>query len=202
MDETVNTGILRFYLPRSTQLRFDYSEASEIYEGKLYDISGTRIDCMASPTRWFFIFFQFRAGGRPNYDPDDLFQGDSESLMTMINFQLTDKFNMDVRYNRSIFFKRDTGDLAFDYRLYTGRLTYQINKYLFIRGIVEYNAYNEEITTDFLMSFLYIPGTVVHIGYGSIYEEWNDEMGIEKPTNRFLESKRGIFLKASYNWRI
>ena len=202
LDENFTMGILRFYFPYSTQLRFDVSKGSEVYEGELYDISKVRIDGLTSPTKWFFLMLQFRAGGSPNYDPEDLFQGDGESLMTLINFQLTEKFNSDFRYSRSILHKRETDELIYDYKLYTGRLTYQINKYLFIRGILEYNAYYEKLSTDFLISFTYIPGTVVHLGYGSLYEVWDDEMEMEQPSNRFIETKRGTFFKASYNWRI
>ena len=63
----------------------------------------------------------------------------------------------------------------FDYLIARGRMTYQLNKYLFFRGILEYDNYRESIKTDFLASFTYIPGTVFHIGYGSLYEnkKWN-----------------------------
>ena len=55
---------------------------------------------------------------------------------------------------------------------------------------------------DFLASFTYIPGTVIHIGYGSLYEklEWREEAFL--PSDRFLESKRSFFFKASYLWRL
>ncbi|MBL7083992.1 MAG: hypothetical protein ISS41_10255 [Candidatus Aminicenantes bacterium] len=74
-------------------------------------------------------------------------------------------------------------------------------KYLFFRGIIEYNSFRKRLVTDFLASFTYIPGTVMHIGYGSLYEkiEWvNDEY---VSSDRFLEAKRGFFFKASYLWR-
>jgi hypothetical protein len=56
--------------------------------------------------------------------------------------------------------------------------------------------------TDFLASFTYIPGTVIHLGYGSLYEksEWQD--GDYVNADRFMETKRGFFFKASYLWRL
>ena len=53
-----------------------------------------------------------------------------------------------------------------------------------------------------LPSFLYIPGTVIHFGYGSLYEKiaWRD--GRYVPADHFLESSRGLFFKASYLWRL
>jgi hypothetical protein len=49
---------------------------------------------------------------------------------------------------------------------------------------------------------MYIPGTVIHIGYGSSYEklEWLD--GVYVSSDHFLETKRGFFFKASYLWRL
>ena len=81
------------------------------------------------------------------------------------------------------------------------RITYQVNKYLFIRAIGEYNSYRESIKTDFLASFTYIPGTVFHIGYGSLYENktWNGTDYIEG--DRITEMKRGFFAKISYLFR-
>ena len=56
--------------------------------------------------------------------------------------------------------------------------------------------------TDFLASFTYIPGTVIQLGYGSLYDKvaWVD--GEFRESDRFLEMKRGLFFKASYLWRI
>jgi hypothetical protein len=56
--------------------------------------------------------------------------------------------------------------------------------------------------TDFLASFTYIPGTVIQLGYGSLYDrvEWID--GEYSEAGRFLEMKRGLFFKASYLWHL
>ena len=77
-----------------------------------------------------------------------------------------------------------------------------MNKYLFFRGVVEYNSFRRELLTDLLASFTYIPGTVIQLGYGSIYDkvDWVD--GEYRESNRFLEMKRGLFFKASYLWRL
>ncbi len=81
-------------------------------------------------------------------------------------------------------------------------MTYQVNWYLFFRGILEYNDYRTELLTDFLASFTYIPGTVIHIGYGSLYDRIRWENGEYVDSDRFLEAKRAFFFKTSYLWRI
>jgi hypothetical protein len=77
-----------------------------------------------------------------------------------------------------------------------------MNRYLFFRGIVEYNAFRREMLIDLLASFTYIPGTVLQLGYGSLYDktEWVD--GEYRDAPGLLEMKRGIFFKASYLWRL
>lgn len=83
-----------------------------------------------------------------------------------------------------------------------GRLTYQFNHYLFFRAIAEYNKFRRTLLTDFLASFTYIPGTVLHAGYGSLYQRIAWENGIYVNADRFLESRRGFFFKMSYLWRL
>jgi hypothetical protein len=92
----------------------------------------------------------------------------------------------------------------FDYGISRFRTTYQFNRYLFLRGILEYNSFYEDLTTDFLLSFTYIPGTVMHIGYGSLYEkqQWNELNNRYEMVDNFNEMKRGLFFKASYLYRL
>lgn len=67
---------------------------------------------------------------------------------------------------------------------------------------MEYNSFRKRLMTDFLASFTYIPGTVIHIGYGSLYEKIRWEEGDYRPSDNFLETQRGFFFKASYLWRL
>ena len=108
--------------------------------------------------------------------------------------------SLSLRY--SDFTRASDGVREFDYTILRGRATYQVNKYLFFRAIVEHNSFRKRLTSDLLASFTYIPGTVVHIGYGSAYERiaWQD--GAYVGADRFLETRRGFFFKASYLWRL
>jgi hypothetical protein len=78
----------------------------------------------------------------------------------------------------------------------------EVFRYLFLRGIAEYNSFRKQLVTDLLASFTYIPGTVFHVGYGSLYEkvEWRDDGFV--PGRDLLETRRGVFVKASYLWRM
>ena len=91
--------------------------------------------------------------------------------------------------------------MVYTYPIERFKVTYQFNKYLFVRGILEYNGYRKSLLTDFLVSFNYIPGTVVYLGYGSLYDSF-DVMG-ERPfqPDQPYNMDRGIFMKLSYLYR-
>ena len=59
---------------------------------------------------------------------------------------------------------------------------------------------NDILTSDFLASFTYIPGTVIHVGYGSRYHKLKYVAPDYVDANRFMAMRRGFFVKASYNW--
>ena len=90
----------------------------------------------------------------------------------------------------------------YDYTIIRNRTTYQVNKYLFFRGIFEYNSFHKQLMTDLLASFTYIPGTVIHVGYGSLYEKLQWVEGEYRYANDYMETKRGLFFKASFLWRL
>jgi hypothetical protein len=118
-----------------------------------------------------------------------------------LNYQPLTKFQSDLSLNYSDFYQLDSKEPEFNYVIIRSRNTFQLTSKLFIRGIVEYNSAEKDLTTDFLVSFTYIPGTVVHLGYGSLYQKqwWN---GHEyQPGTDYMEKNRGFFFKASYLWR-
>jgi hypothetical protein len=106
-----------------------------------------------------------------------------------------------LSYTYIDFYRKSDRQKVYDYGIVRSRNTFQINKYLFLRAIFEYNTFYSRLTTDGLISFTYIPGTVVHVGYGSAYEklEWTGNEYVE--SHRFLETQRGFFFKVSYLWR-
>lgn len=101
-------------------------------------------------------------------------------------------------------FRESPREKIYDYNIYRGRLTYQVNKYFFFRGVIEYNSFRRQLLSDILASFTTIPGTVIHIGYGSLYKKlaWEEETGLYRESDRFMEIQRGFFFKASYLWRL
>ncbi|HJV22066.1 MAG TPA: hypothetical protein VJ570_05185, partial [Holophagaceae bacterium] len=75
------------------------------------------------------------------------------------------------------------------------------NEHFFLRAITERNTYRRELLTDFLASYTYVPGTVVYLGYGSLYKRVTWENGMYRDADHYLEMQRGLFFKASYLFR-
>lgn len=122
--------------------------------------------------------------------------------MGSVIYQPSEQFSLNLSLTYADLYRKETKDKVFDYAIGRGLLTYQMNKYLFFRGIVEYNTYRKELLTDFLASFTYIPGTVIQFGYGSLYNKLEWVEGEYRGADRFIEMKRGLFFKASFLWRL
>ena len=202
MFETLNLFCLRFMLPLSTMFRVDTILANEVFAGGRFNRSAIGFQLGTQVTKQLNLYAFFRSGGSIYYDPDDPYQGDSNRAMAEAVFQPTENLNFDISLSYADFFRRSNKEKIYDYTLVRSWNTYQVNKYLFLRAIVEYNTYRRRLTVDALASFTYIPGTVVYVGYGSALQklEWDGLDYVE--SDRFLETDRGFFFKVSYLWRL
>jgi hypothetical protein len=70
------------------------------------------------------------------------------------------------------------------------RNTYQFNRQFFLRLISQLDTSKRRILGDVLASYELSPGTVVHVGYGSILDAPEGD--------RYTPSARALFFKASY----
>jgi hypothetical protein len=199
--ETMNFFVLRFYLPRNTQVRFEGILANEIFAGNRFDRTGYGFRSESQVFKQVYVQTSIRRWGGIYYDPDAPYQGDETRFDIGVRYQPVDKLDFSLSLNYVNFFRRTSGEKIYDYTIVRSRNTFQVNKYLFLRGVVEYNFYRKRLTADALVSFTYIPGTVCYMGYGSAFErqEWNG--GEYVTSDRFFETKRGLFFKISYLWR-
>jgi hypothetical protein len=194
-------GGLSLILPRASRITAQYHWSDEVYEMRDFDTSGVQVQFSSQLTK------KFRAQGsvahqNAIYYSADPFPGVSTSATIAMLYQPSEQWLFDARGTYQGFSRASDGQRLYDYGIYRGKVTYQVNRYLFFRGIAEYNTYRRQLLTDALASFTYIPGTVLHAGYGSLYEKvaWQDDRWV--PGRDFLETRRGFFLKASYLWRL
>jgi hypothetical protein len=201
MFETVNLFTLRFWLPRSTMFRIDTLFANEVYAGERFGIGGAGFQTESQITKHVFLNLFFRRTGSVYYDPEDPYQGYGNRIGGYLQYQPIDKLSFILSLSYIDFFRDLDKQKIYDYAIIRSRNTFQINKYLFLRAILEYNSFRDRLTLDTLVSFTYIPGTVIYAGYGSAFEklEWD---GLDyRESDSFHETKRGFFFKVSYLWR-
>jgi hypothetical protein len=201
--ETGNVFVLRFSMPRQSQLRFDAILGNEVFADQRFTINAWRIQGYTQILKQLYLEASLRRGDRIYYDADDPFQGKGTSFSFYLTFQPTAKLSDSFSVQFSDFFRKAGGEKIYDYTILRDRLTFQFNKYLFLRAIVEYNTYYKKMNADLLASFTYIPGTVIYVGYGSAYEklQWRQDERDYLPADDFLRTKGSFFFKASYLWR-
>jgi hypothetical protein len=199
--ETANTLSLSALLVRSTRVSLAYSHATEVFLSQRFNTSVWIAQVTSQITKQFYIKVTYRDGKAIRYS-EEPFQGYGRKALATLGYQPSENFNWTFNFTYSDLFRDPTGEKIYDYTILRNRLVYQVNKYLFFRAVVEYNAYRRQLLADLLASFLYIPGTVIQLGYGSLYDRVRWEDGAYVNADRFLETRRGIFFKASYLWRL
>ncbi|MFB0517264.1 MAG: DUF5916 domain-containing protein [Candidatus Neomarinimicrobiota bacterium] len=222
MNDGCHNVYLQFGMPRTTLLELEYAQGTEVYEGVLFDRGRREVELSSQIFRSLYFLLEVGTQESPWYEEsDNPFQGDIAFQVAFLNFQPTESFSSEFVTVRQVFTSRKDNLELYDYQIYRNKTTYQLNKYLFIRGIldytyVKYRDYHikfpeagevpdeKGLTAEFLAGFTYIPGTVIYLGYGSRLENLAyDEVEMDYlPSSQITEMKRGLFFKASYNWRI
>lgn len=199
--ETQNTAALNFLLWRNTRISLGYTYANEIFLARRFQISGIHLGSSSQITKQLYFNVLVRSGKAIRYEADP-YQAKGKRASVLVIFQPSHKINLQFNATYSDLFRNSDSEKIYDYTILRTRGTYQVNKYLFFRGIIEYNSFYKNLLTDLLVSFTYIPGTVLQLGYGSLYEKLKWENGRYERHDHFLETKRGLFFKASYLWRL
>jgi hypothetical protein len=188
-------------LQGNASLRAQVDDSTEVFLGQRFRTDGVQASASSQVTNLLSLSASYRQGKGIRYTAEP-FQGHGSQAAAGVGFQPTDSLNLTLNWTHAVFYRDATGEKSYDYPIYRSRLTYQPNQSFFVRAIVEYNEYRRQVLTDFLASYTYIPGTVVYLGYGSLYKRQAWENGLYRPSNNFLEMQRGLFFKASYLWRM
>jgi hypothetical protein len=199
--ETTEQFDLRLMLPRTTQLAVGGRYATEVFLDQRFGRSNVKITGSSQLSKRLLLTLAYSYGEKIRYESAP-YQGRGNDAQASVTFLPSENLNFALSFTYSDFTRSADGLKEYDYTIIRSLNTYQVNKYLFFRAIVEYNSFRKQLMTDFLASFTYIPGTVIHVGYGSLYEKlgWREDEYV--PSDRFMETKRGLFFKASYLWRL
>jgi hypothetical protein len=198
--ETSNDFAVTAYFAGSWILRTRANYSTEIFGGQRFQTSGIHTQLRTQITKEVFANILYRRVRAIYYNTPPA-QGKSYIVSAVLILQPWDDLQGEADFTYSDFYRDADNAKLYDYPITRLKLTYQLNKYLFVRVIGQYNGYYKELATDLLASFTYIPGTVIYLGTGSIYDRvrWNGSDFSD--ADQLLEMRRGIFLKMSYLWR-
>ncbi|MCP4156060.1 MAG: carbohydrate binding family 9 domain-containing protein [bacterium] len=204
MMYTFNWMALELTMPRQTRIWLGGNIRSEVFANRRFDRKLVSVGGHTQILKRLYLDLALDHGKKVFYDINNPYQGKGTTAELTVKFQPTEKLSTSAGIIYTDFFREADNKKIYDYTILRSRNTFQFNKKLYIRGILEYNSYYKELRGDFLASFTYIPGTVLQAGYGSVYEKvrWNETQNNYMASTNFYETKRSFFLKASYLWRL
>jgi hypothetical protein len=201
-DDYVAVSGVRLSLTRQGFVRADRVVSQEAWQGAEYQGDQWRVWGNMQVLRWLRPTFFLSRGSSLYYDEVDPFVGPSSTARVGGLIQIGGRFSEDIEYSRNVFDRPSTGARVYTVNLINTRTTYQFTRELAIRSIVRFDSQQRRVLTDFLGSYDLRPGTVVYVGYGSLFQQrayrndaWVDGEG------DYLTSRQGLFLKASYLYR-
>jgi hypothetical protein len=202
MDDMLALFAIRFSFTRQGWFRTDFRFHNESWVDQTFKKKGIRVQGGLQLYKWINIEGNVSYMDSIYYDAEEPFLGKNLSMGGGVTIQPNSKFRQGIYLDYVDFRDPDTDKRVYDAFILNSSTTYQFNKYFFLRGIVRYDNYQENLLTDFLASFTLIPGTVVHVGYGALYEK--DYQGIDlsrTDPSKFIQTRQSFFFKASYLWR-
>lgn len=200
----VNTGF-RMNFTRQGNLNVEIARGEEAWRGQQFKV-GNDIFVFAGiqAVRWLNVFGGIGTGPSIYYDDVNPFQGNNTGSFFGLTFQPNQHLSESIEGNTSHFTRASTGEMIFDVKVLNSRTTYQFNKHFLARALVQFDSSSHRVLTDFLASYEFVPGTVFHAGYGSLYErgalnefrpDANSAIRLEE---NYRATNRGLFFKASY----
>jgi hypothetical protein len=200
-EYTIVSGV-RVSATRQGFFRADRVIAQEAWRNSEYEGGHWRINGQMQVFRWLRPSVFFSRGRALFYDDIDPFLGSSLTANASALFQIGSRFSEEVEYSHNAFDRLSSGERVYTVNLLNTRTTYQFSKELAVRSIVRFDSQRHRVLTDLLGSYDLRPGTVLYVGYGSLYQKraFRNERWIDGEGD-YLTTNQGLFLKASYLFR-
>jgi hypothetical protein len=202
LTDYVAVAALRINTTRQGSFRADVIRIREGWAGHLYTQTLARLQGSLWLTKGMSLGGSVRRGDGLYYSATDPFMGPTWSYGLNSTLQPDENLRLNLDYYHTHLSHPVTGREVYDVKTFNGQATYQLNMYAFLRATARYDSYQRRLLTDLLASFTYIPGTVIHLGYGEVFQkaEWREEMW-EPVGATFRPVRKGLFFKVSYLWR-
>jgi hypothetical protein len=199
-EDFLNAG-LRFHFTRQGYFQIAHGRGHEPWLGRRFKTGGAiNLYGNVQILRWLDLNGHFNTGRAIYYDPVDPFQGESRGAGVGMTLQPNQHVNQSVDVNRVRFNRASTGEQVYSVAIVNLNTTYQFDKHFLVRLLERFDSSSHRLLTDLLASYEFVPGTVFHAGYGSLYEK-QGQSGTLVPSSvdgNYLTVNRGLFFKASY----
>jgi hypothetical protein len=198
-EDFLNAGI-RFNFTRQGFVNLSHTRNHEAWAGRQFD-TGNDINFFGEMQmfRWLHVASSFNRGRGIFYDPENPFSGRVKDGFIGLTLQPNEHFTQDIDVNMVRFDHALTGAPVFSVNVVNLRTNYQFNRHFLVRLLEQFDSSTHRLLTDLLGSYELVPGTVLHAGYGSLYEKPVGEPDRLVPgADRYRVVSRGLFFKASY----
>ncbi len=205
LDDYYAQFVLALFTDKSGWFRFDAQLQRESWEGVQYDKKFIRLWGELQPTNWLYFFTVMKLGDGIYYDEENPFMGDSLYWESTVKLQPFSNLEQYFTFTHESLVNPATDELEYNVNILQSKTTYQFDENLFLRAFVQYDSYREIVLADILLSFQLIPGTVAHIGYGSLHErlEWRNNEWLDETTmGRYYQTSQSLFFKVSYLFQL
>ncbi len=126
--------------------------------------------------------------GRLGFNIGDFYDGTRRGFDIRLDLRLTGRFSLEPRYE----FNRVTlPQGAFDTNVFGGRIGYSFSTDLFTKLYVQWNSDRDLITTNFLLNYIYRPGS-------DFYLVFNQTYGTDSVTSGLMDTT--VVGKVTYWW--
>jgi hypothetical protein len=204
-DYLYNVAI-KFNFPKNAHYQLEYQMFKEYWIGQPF--KGSFFDTFGGIQlfNWLNLYAYFQVGDGIYYSPTTPLMGKALIFDFQTTIQPNDKISQFFQYYYQKLDRKSNGEKLYDVNILNFNTTYQVNKYLFLRAIFQYDSSLKTLLTDALISYELIPGTVIHLGYGSLQEklhwsEFNRQWYGYGPMMKYYTTTQSFFFKASYRFR-
>jgi hypothetical protein len=163
-DYLYNVGI-KFNFPKNANYRLEYKTFREYWVGQTF--KGSFLDTFGGIQlfNWLNLYAFFQVGDGIYYDPTAPLMGKGLIFDFQTTIQPNEKITQFFQYYYQKLERKSDGEKLYDVNILNSNTTYQVNRYLFLRAVFQYDSYLKTLLTDTLISFELIPGTVLHSKY-------------------------------------